>query len=622
LLFALLALVFSATGAPARAGPLRPERAPAWDAPHAPGELIVKLPPHGRPAFARAGVQVLREVPRLGLALVRAPLGRPLAQAAADLEDAGVEWAEPNYTFNLDFIPNDPEYLPRQSAYLSRISAPAAWDLTAGRPEVVIAILDTGVYTNHVDLRDGIWTNPGEIPGNGLDDEGNGFVDDVHGWDFADNDNEVLDDHGHGTHVAGIAAARIDNGLGIAGVAGRATIMPVDVFGGGIGTYEDLIRAIVYATDNGARVINMSLGASSYSLGEEAAVNYAYSHGVVLVAAAGNSGLEEQHYPAAHANVIAVAATASDDSLAWFSIRGDWVDVAAPGVSIYSTIPPNGLGESYGSKSGTSMATPHVAALAALALSRNPLLTPDQVRAVIESTADDLGPGGKDIYYGNGRINAARALAATVPSDELPPTPGPGPGLDMDLPGCKELLGNGGFEDGLAAWQARESVLPDNDIRAEGDASAKFAGGPSSRGEITQTVTIPGDASAAVLKFLYRIDPLDYGRGASPGWPFDDWFTVEWRTPEGETLGQLLRTGNTADTVNGGLEWDEYYYRMDETALAALRNHGPASLVFTAQNDSDSFPTDVWVDDVRFCLNTGAAPLPVRTYLPLVGKGN
>ena len=187
------------------------------------------------------------------------------------------------------------------------------------------------MFTDHVDLRDGIWTNPGEIAGNGIDDEGNGFVDDVHGWDFADNDNEVLDDYGHGTHVAGIVAARIDNGIGIAGLAGRATIMPVDVFGGGIGTYEDLIRAIVYATDNGAQVINMSLGASSYSLGEEAAVDYAYAHGVVVVAAAGNSGLTEVHYPAAHANVIAVAATAADDSLAYFSTRGDWVDVAAPG---------------------------------------------------------------------------------------------------------------------------------------------------------------------------------------------------------------------------------------------------------------------------------------------------
>jgi subtilisin family serine protease len=609
----LVFALFVVTAVPsAMAAPPQPDRAPDWSAPSAASELIVDMPTGGRAALARAGVQVVRETPQLGLALVRVPSGRALANAVADLEAAGIAWAEPNYTFTLDKAPNDPHY-PTQSLYLDRIDASAAWDITTGRPEIVIAILDTGVDTDHADLRDGIWRNPGEIPGNGLDDEGNGFIDDVQGWDFAANENDARDDHGHGTHVAGIAVARIDNEIGIAGLAGRATVMPVDVFGGGIGTYEDLIRAIVYATDNGAHVINMSLGASSYSRGEEAAVNYAHSRGVVLVAAAGNTGSgersEQLHYPAAHENVIAVASTQADDGLSGFSTRGDFVDVAAPGSGIYSTYPGG-----YGYMSGTSMATPHVAGLAALILSRNPSLTPHQVRAAIETAVDDLGPVGRDIYYGLGRVNAARAVAAVGPSDQLPPTPAPGDRLNLDLPGCREIIVNGGFESGLTGWQAGGAIRIDKAVRDVGAASAHFPGGPNARGVLTQTVTIPKDARLAVLDFAYRIDPQDGGEGASPDWPFDDWFTVEWRSTTGELLTELLRTGNTADTVSDGLQWDEYYYRLTLADMDALRSRGAVSLVFTSQNDADTAATPVWVDRVRFC----ALDLPLRIYLPVI----
>ena len=251
-----------------------------------------------------------------------------MAAAIAALEaEPAIEWAEPNYTFALDAAPDDPYYETRQKPYLDRLEMPAAWDYTAGRSEVVIAILDTGLKMDHEDLRDGVWTNRDEIPANGVDDDNNGFVDDVNGWNFPDGNHQIYDDHGHGTHVAGIAAARINNGLGIAGIAGGATIMPVDVFNYGIGTYEDMIRAMIYATDNGARVINMSLGASSYSRGEEMAVDYAWSHGVVVVAAAGNTGSESYHYPAAHGNAIAVAATDAADNRAGFSTFGAFVDV-------------------------------------------------------------------------------------------------------------------------------------------------------------------------------------------------------------------------------------------------------------------------------------------------------
>jgi subtilisin family serine protease len=281
-----------------------------------------------------------------------------------------------------------------------------------------------------------------EIPDNALDDDGNGFIDDVHGWNFALNNNVVADDYGHGTHVAGIAAAQINNAIGIAGMAGGATIMPVKVFfppPNVLGTYEDLIRAMVYATDNGARVINMSLGATSYSLGEEAAVEYAWDHGVVVVAAAGNTGHNTYHYPAAHRNAIAVAATDASDNRAGFSTYGDFVDVAAPGSGVYSTLMSGG----YGSMSGTSMATPHVAGLAALLFSLNPRLTNAQVRALIETNTDDLGSAGWDPYFGSGRINARRALAAAAP-----------PPLGEWPVGCVDLITDGDFEAGLGSWQA------------------------------------------------------------------------------------------------------------------------------------------------------------------------
>ncbi|MCU0508538.1 MAG: S8 family serine peptidase [Anaerolineae bacterium] len=616
-LFALIALLAAAALQPATAAPPAPARSPDWDAPHVSGELIAQLPPGGRAALERSGTQVLRELPELGLAVVRAPRGRTLPEAAASLAQEGAEWVEPNYTFELDHVPNDPDYS-IQAAYLDRIGASEAWDTTKGRSDIVVAILDTGVYTGHVDLRDGIWRNPGEIPGNGIDDEGNGFVDDAQGWDFADNENEVLDDYGHGTHVAGIAAARIDNAIGIAGVAGQATIMPVDVFSGGIGTYEDLIRAIVYATDNGAHVINMSLGASSYSRGEEAAVNYAYERGAVVVAAAGNGGRTELHYPAAHPNAIAVAATDANDVVAGFSTRGAFVDVAAPGVSIYSTMPTDIDPDGYRLMSGTSMATPHVSGLAALILSRNPTLTPKEVRAFIEGTAYNLGAPGRDDASGYGRISAGQALAAVAQSDGPVRSHVPGTVWDLDFAGCVNLVENGGFEDGLSFWQGQGAVALDAEVHSDGATSVHFPGGASARGVLTQTLVVPPNAHAGIISFAYRIDREDYGRGTTPEWPFDDWFTVELRAPDGAVLAQLLRTGNTADTSNAGLEWDEYLYRMTAGEVAALRDAREVMLVLTAQNDADASPTDVWADSARICLTT-AADGPA--YLPVLVTG-
>jgi len=588
-------------------------------APCVPDQLLVKLAPGtaetldqgdagARASLAAAGAQaVLATIPQLDLALIETAPRADLSVAAADLTmSPDVEWAEPNYTFRLDSrtgsgldsIPNDPYYSSYQSPYLDRMQMPAAWDYTTGRPQVVIAVLDTGVDMAHPDLQGGIWTNPDEAPGNGIDDDGNGFVDDIHGWDFAENDNLPTDDHGHGTHVSGIAAARINNGIGIAGMAGQATIMPVDVFKGGIGTYDSLIRAIIYATDNGAQVINMSLGATSYSRGEQAAVDYAWSHGVALVAAAGNTGLNTYHYPAAHPHVIAVAATDAGDRRAGFSTYGDFVDVAAPGSSVWSTY----RGSSYTAMSGTSMAAPHVSGLVALVLSLNPDLTPDMVHDLIAQNADDLGAPGWDPYFGDGRINALQTLAMVTPNPNPTPAPTPGPPLEIWPAGCQELIPDGDFETGFGGWQASGSAGVTDGLAYSGTRSATFPGGPNSHGALTRTLALPPFPHAGTLWFAYRISTKDGGRGSLPPFPYDDWLTVEFRSQDGQIIQSLLRTGNSADTVDSGLPWDQFLYMMQPVDLAAVGAVDAVDLVFTAGNDADSQPTNFWVDAVRFCV--------------------
>ncbi|MEW5959707.1 MAG: S8 family serine peptidase, partial [Chloroflexota bacterium] len=265
------------------------------------------------------------------------------------------------------------------------------------------------------------WINGDEIAANGFDDDGNGYIDDVKGWDFCNSssssppycdlqkDNNPDDEHGHGSHVAGIAAASGNNGKGIAGVSWQAKIMPVKVLDKwGHGDTYNLSQAIRYAADNGAQIINMSLGGGCGSgwPDVEDAVNYALSKGVLLVAASGNNGISSISCPAALNGVMAVGATTSDDQRAGYSNYGSGLDVVAPGSSIYSTY----LGGGYTTMTGTSMATPHVAGLAALLWSFVPSYTDSQVRDALQNTVDDLGTAGWDQYFGYGRINARRAL--------------------------------------------------------------------------------------------------------------------------------------------------------------------------------------------------------------------
>ncbi|TAD86200.1 MAG: hypothetical protein EA000_08305, partial [Oscillatoriales cyanobacterium] len=296
------------------------------------------------------------------------------------------------------------------------IDAPEAWDIQKGSKNVVVAVVDTGVDYNHQDLAANIWRNTGEIAGDGIDNDGNGYKDDVRGYNFINNNNNPTDIDSHGTHVAGTIGAVGNNNIGVVGVSQNVSIMPLMVFqrypDGKLGAPTDaLVKAINYATQKGAKVINASYGGSSFSQAQKDAIADANKKGVLFVAAAGNDAKNNDtvaHYPSNYdlPNIIAVAATTDSDLVAFFSNYGNnSVDLGAPGQSILSTIP----GNQYGFKSGTSMAAPHVAGAAALLLAQNPSLSVTQLKNILMRTTDPLLPL-IGFTVSGGRLNIRRAL--------------------------------------------------------------------------------------------------------------------------------------------------------------------------------------------------------------------
>ena len=378
-----------------------------------PGEVLVKFATGVRSSQAAAnlaakGLTITGKIPSLDIKRLAVPPGQELMWIEELRDEPGLVFAEPNYLAHAaETIPDDPHYTEQWG--LPRIRAPEAWDLTTG-DDLIIAVIDTGVDLDHPDLVGKLWTNADEIPDNGLDDDGNGYVDDSHGWDFVNDDAEPQDDYWHGTHVAGIAAADTDNGQGVAGVSWGARIMPLKVLdASGEGSYTDVISATVYAANNGARILNLSLGGEYYSAVLAEAVGYARQRGCLLAAAAGNDS-GAVFYPAANDGVLAVVATTRWDRRWYRSNYGPEVDAAAPGADIYSTT----LDDAYLSASGTSAAAPHVSGLAALVWSVQPDLTNDEVARVITETVRDLGTPGWDQFYGWGRIDAYQAVSSVV----------------------------------------------------------------------------------------------------------------------------------------------------------------------------------------------------------------
>ena len=417
-------------------------KAPTGD--YVPGELLIKYKPEVRSATAayyqtQYEVTTMKSFNAIGVDHVKLPQTMTV-EGALEVFQSGpnVEYAEPNYYRYATGTPNDAYFgllwgmhKTGQSVNGTAgtpdadIDAPEAWDITTGSSSVVVAVVDSGVSTLSVvnDLSGNIWSNPGEIPENGIDDDSNGYVDDVVGWDFVFDDNSPNDANGHGTHVAGTVAAVGNNSTGVTGVSWSTKIMALRFLdAGGSGSTSDAISAILYANAKGAHVINNSWGGGGYNQSLKDAID---ASSAVVVCAAGNGGSDligddndaVPFYPSSYtsSNLIAVAATDQNDNRASFSNYGPTsVDVAAPGVNILSTLSTGG----YGYLAGTSMAAPHVAGLAALihtvsssASSGNRTLAATDIIQTIKDTVDSLSSLSGVIATG-GRINAYTAVSS------------------------------------------------------------------------------------------------------------------------------------------------------------------------------------------------------------------
>lgn len=523
-------------------------------APAVPGQFIVKFKPGVAAAqraaiVAEAGAKVVDRVAALDVEVLEFPAlsAKSDPKAAESVVRAlkmnpNVEYVEPNYIYHTaDWVPNDPA-IPLQWAW-EVIEAYKAWEVTRGDPDTVIAIIDTGVQRNHPDL--------------------NGKI--VAGYDFVDRDTSPDDGNGHGTHVAGTAAAETNNGTGGAGMCPECSIMPVRVLNNsGTGTLADVANGIIWAADNGAHVINLSLGGAMGSATLQNAVNYAWNRGVFLACAAGNENTSAPSYPAYYSRCFAVGATTQNDTKAPFSNYGQWVEVGAPGVNIYSTW----IGSSYNTISGTSMATPHVAGLAGLLASMN--LTNQEIWDRIVATADPIP--GTGTYWAAGRINAYRAVM-----NETSPGPDPEPGD----PGENKVQ-NGGFENGTAPWVQSSSggyQLISTYLPRTGNYSAWLGGYNYGTDAISQTVTIPQNGK---LTFWWYMSTSE---GSSTAY---DYLRVRLYSQNGSLLATLVTRSNR-DARN---QWVQENVNLASWAGQTVR------LEFSATNDW-LLPTSFFIDDVE-----------------------
>jgi uncharacterized protein YkwD len=441
--------------------------------------------------YQAQGCQVVDSIPALRRLVVTCPVSQSandevaMQSALTALEAVpGATDAEPNGIYQISYTPNDPG-VSQQNAAWDPIDAYEAWDVTRGSSNVVIAIIDTGIQADHPDLD----------------------AQQVAGYDFVQNDNNPSDGNGHGTHVAGTSAAETGNATGGAGLCPNCRLMAVRALNdGGSGSLSNIAKAIIYATNNGAKVINMSLGGSGSSTLRDA-VDYAWNKGVFLACAAGNSNSSRAQYPAAYDNCFSVAATDANDNRASFSNYGSTVDIAAPGVRIYSTY----TGSRYGQLSGTSMAAPHVAGLAGLLSSQG--LTNAQIRERIGSTADKINGAGT--LWANGRINANRAVrgggstspppTATLAPDTPVPTATPNPGGQNEAQKLVELINQQRSANNLRPLAANAQLTQAAQVHTTDMATNNFLSHTGSDGSTTaQRVERAGYKAQAAEQIVAR----------------------------------------------------------------------------------------------------------------------
>jgi thermitase len=433
-----------------------------------PSELLVRFKKGSdgpaSEAIAAIGAKVVERISRIDVRRLHLPAGLPVEAAIERLKKLPLfEFVEPNYLFRTSWKTSDPLWGDQWG--IAKMRTAAGWGLETGNAGVTIAIVDTGVDLDHPDLLRKL----------------------VPGYDFVDGDDQPDDVGGHGTHCAGIAAASTNNGEGVAGVCANCSIMPVRVLGPDGGSASDVANGIVWAVDHGAKVISLSLGGLFESTAQDEAIDYAWSKGAVIVAAAGNYGVSDPHFPAYYPTCIAVGATDESDKRADFSNFGDWVDVAAPGSFIMSTVPGG-----YEMMSGTSMATPAVAGLAGLiwsALGKG--ATNTAVRAAIEKSCDPIGG-----WVDKGRVNVRRAIELAEAATPAQPEPG----------------GKGGSTGG-AAGGSSGAVAPGYQRLAQG---SLLGGGLGSLAKSDDDLFVARSTETGKKRFVELQAAFRIGDGAAP----------------------------------------------------------------------------------------------------------
>lgn len=381
---------------------------------------IEKIFPQSNPSITTEKIDLSR------IYRIRFPENLDVQYLAQKLRtDPQIEYAEPDYLRKLTFIPNDSLYY--KQWHLQKIEAGKAWDIETGNSKIIIGIIDTGTDIYHPDLRSKIWKNEDEIAGNGIDDDKNGYIDDVYGWDFAEKDNNPVNTSSnskaaHGSMTAGVAAAATNNKVGVAGIGFNTLIMPIKCSRDYPKDSEQYIlsgfEGIKYAVDNGAQIVSCSWSGSSASDYELEIVRYVHKKGAVIVAAAGNSNNDTAEYPASYPYVLSIAATNENDQKADFSTYGNAVDLAAPGTSVFTTW---GYNEGYGFNNGTSFSTPLTAGAVALVLASHPEWNAQQAAQQVRISADNIDNLNPTYRYqlGKGRLNAFQALSIVSPAIRL-----------------------------------------------------------------------------------------------------------------------------------------------------------------------------------------------------------